>query len=158
MSRRNRNKQAAAAVTQKGERVRIILYSICALIAVAGLANATYLTASHLAGETVTCLASTRCSEVLASKYATVGGIPLAAVGAVGYFVAFSAATLAAFGRESARRVLTITVGAMFVATLWLLYLQAFVIKAFCDYCLLSAAMIFALAGIVIITPARVRD
>ena len=155
MSRRNRNKQAAAETSQKGERMRVILYSICAVIAVAGLANATYLTASHLAGETVTCLASTRCSEVLASKYATIAGIPLAALGALAYFTAFSAATLAAFGQERARRVLTITIGAMFVATLWLLYLQAFVIKAFCDYCLLSAAMIFALAGVVIVTPPR---
>ena len=149
-SKRARNTQPPAS-----DRGRVILYTICALIAVLGLANATYLTASHLAGETVTCLASTRCSEVLASKYASIGGIPLAALGALGYFTAFSAATLAAFGHERARRVLTITIGAMFLATLWLLYLQAFVIKAFCDYCLLSAAMIFALAGVVIVTPPR---
>ena len=137
------------------DRARVILYTICALIAAAGLANATYLTASHLSGETVACLASSRCSEVLMSKYATVGPVPLAALGGVAYFIAFSAATLAAFGYERARLLLSITVGAMFLSTLWLLYLQAFVIKAFCDYCLLSAAMIFALAGIVIITPPR---
>ena len=139
----------------QSDRLRVILYTLCAVISAAGLANATYLTASHLSGETVACLASSRCSEVLMSKYATVAGVPLAGLGAVVYFVAFSAATLAAFGYERARTVLTITIGAMFVATLWLLYLQAFVIKAFCDYCLLSAAMIFALAGVIIITPPR---
>ena len=156
MSRGNRAKQAATtAAASPGERTRVILYSLCAVIAAAGLANATYLTASHLSGETVTCLASSRCSEVLSSKYASIGGIPLAALGAIAYFTAFAAATLAAFGHESARRILTLTIGAMFLATLGLLYLQAFVIKAFCDYCLLSAAMIFALAGIVIITPPR---
>ncbi|HSH39506.1 MAG TPA: vitamin K epoxide reductase family protein [Chthoniobacterales bacterium] len=155
MSRRKRNKPAADAGAPSGERTRAILYTICAVIAAAGLANATYLTASHVAGETVTCLASARCSEVLASKYASIAGVPLAAIGAVGYFITFSTATLAAFGRETARRVLTLTIGAMFIGTLWLLYLQAFVIKAFCDYCLLSAAMIFALAGIVIVTPPR---
>ncbi len=150
-----RAKRAKNAEPKGSDRGRIILYTVCAVIAAAGLANATYLTASHLAGETVACLASTRCSEVLASNYATLGGVPLAALGAFGYFTVFSAATLAAFGYESARRVLTITIGVMFLATLWLLYLQAFVIKAFCDYCLLSAAVTFALAGIVIITPPR---
>ena len=150
-----RSKRARNTPPPTSDRGRVILYTICAVIAVAGLANATYLTASHLAGETVTCLASTRCSEVLASKYASIGGIPLAAIGALGYFTVFGAATLAAFGWDSARRLLTITIAAMFLATLWLLYLQAFVIKAFCDYCLLSAAMVFALAGIVIITPPR---
>ena len=152
---RKRDKQAAAAAAGTGDRSRRILYSICAVLAVAGLADATYLTASHLSGETVTCLASTRCSEVLTSKYATFAGVPLALVGAIGYFIVFAAATLAAFGMENARRVLTIMIGVMFVGTLWLLYLQAFVIKAYCDYCLLSAAITFALAGIIIITPPR---
>ena len=156
MSRRKRDKQAAAAAAAgSGDRLRTILYSICAVLAVAGLADATYLTASHLSGETVTCLASTRCSEVLTSKYATLAGVPLALVGAIGYFTVFAAATMAAFGTEKARRVLTIMIGVMFVGTLWLLYLQAFVIKAYCDYCLLSAAITFALAGIIIITPPR---
>jgi uncharacterized membrane protein len=92
---------------------------------------------------------------VLTSKYATFAGVPLALVGAIGYFTVFAAATMAAFGTDKARRVLTIMIGVMFVGTLWLLYLQAFVIKAYCDYCLLSAAITFALAGIIIITPPR---
>ncbi len=33
----------------------------------------------------------------------------------------------------------------MFAATLWLLYVQAFVLRAFCAYCLLSAAVTTAL-------------
>ena len=92
---------------------------------------------------------------MLTSKYATVAGVPLAAIGALGYFTAFSAATLAAFGYEKARRVLTIMLLSCSSGTLWLLYLQAFVIKAFCDFCLLSAAITFALAGVVIVTPPR---
>lgn len=153
MSRRKREAQQAAAAASN--RTQVILYTICAVLAAAGLADAIYLTASHLSGETVTCLASNRCSEVLSSKYATFAGVPIAAMGALGYFVAFSAATLAAFGDANARKALVAAVAVMFLGTLWLLYLQAFVIKAFCDYCLLSAAVTFALAGIVIITPPR---
>ena len=38
----------------------------------------------------------------------------------------------------------------MFVVTLWLLYVQAFRLHAFCQYCLFSAAIIFFLAGLVV--------
>ena len=46
-----------------------------------------------------------------------------------------------------------LVVMAMFSATLWLLYLQAFVLHAFCPFCLLSGAFTFLLAGIVVATP-----
>jgi uncharacterized membrane protein len=42
---------------------------------------------------------------------------------------------------------------AMFGTTLWLLYLQAFILHAFCPFCLMSAALTFLLAGIVVATP-----
>jgi uncharacterized membrane protein len=90
---------------------------------------------------------------VLTSAYARVGKIPLSAFGVAGYFCAFSFATLAAFGEARARKFLMLTVAAMFLATLWLLYVQAFILHAFCDYCLLSAAFIFALAGVLIVLP-----
>jgi len=38
----------------------------------------------------------------------------------------------------------------MFVITLWLFYLQAFVLHAFCDYCLFSAAVTTMLSGIAV--------
>ena len=125
------------------------------LLALAGVADATYLTASHLAGETAACIASTGCSDVLGSSYSKIGGFPLAGFGALAYFGAFSAATLAAFGYSRARRFLVAIVAVMFLTTLWLLYVMSFVLKAYCDYCLLSAALTFALAGIVIVTPPR---
>ena len=43
----------------------------------------------------------------------------------------------------------------MFLTTLWLLYAQAFILHAYCDYCLLSAAMIFGLTAILVLLPAR---
>ncbi|MDT7778444.1 MAG: Vitamin epoxide reductase family, partial [Acidobacteriota bacterium] len=42
---------------------------------------------------------------------------------------------------RGARTLLTPLVALMFLATLWFFYLQAFVIRAFCVYCLLSAAV-----------------
>jgi uncharacterized membrane protein len=43
----------------------------------------------------------------------------------------------------------------MFITTLWLLYLQAFVIKAFCQFCLLSAAVTIALTLLISLTLRR---
>jgi uncharacterized membrane protein len=116
-----------------------ILYALAALLSLFGIADAIYLTVEHLSGRSAQCLVTTGCSKVLSSAYATPFGIPLSIVGAVAYFTVFSLAILAAFGYGFAGRVLTFIVACMFLTTLVLLYLQAFVIGEYCDYCLLSA-------------------
>jgi uncharacterized membrane protein len=131
-------------------RIRIILYTVAALISLAGLAEATYLTVQYLTGETIVCAGSADCFEVLGSRYARVAGIPIAVFGAVAYFAAFTFATFTAFGYARARMLFSLTVWAMFATTLWLLFVQAFILHAFCRYCLFSAAIIFFLTGIVV--------
>ena len=133
-------------------RLQTIFYTIAALVALIGLADAAYLTVTHLTGEDVLC-GSGDCSVVLGSVYASVGRIPTAAFGALAYFAVFSSALLAAFGYTRARIFLTLVVAVMFGVTLWLLYVQAFILHAFCPFCLLSAALTFFLAGIVVATP-----
>ncbi len=135
------------------QRLRIILYTVAAIISVAGLAEATYLTVLSLTGETAVCGGSPDCFKVLGSAYARVAGIPIALFGALAYFSAFSFATFAAFGHGKARKFFTLTVWAMFCVTLWLLFAQAFLLHAFCRYCLFSAAIIFLLAAVVVISP-----
>ncbi len=128
-----------------------IIYGAAALVSLVGLADAIYLTVEHLAGRSVRCTITSGCSEVLSSPYASVRGFPLAAIGAVAYFVVFSLATLAAFGYGGVGKLLTLVVGAMFLTTLWLLYLQAFVIGHFCQFCLLSALVTTILTVLVIV-------
>ena len=128
------------------------LFALAALLSLGGLADSIYLTVTHLTGDDVVCIASSGCSEVLSSAYASVGKIPLGAFGALGYFIAFSLATLAAFGSARAATFLAIVVSAMFATTLWLLYVQAFILHAFCDYCLLSASLTTLLAVLVVIS------
>jgi uncharacterized membrane protein len=120
---------------------------LAAALALVGLIDASYLTVEHLSGRSVRCVVVSGCDQVLMSPYAEVwGGVPLAALGALAYFAAFSLAVLASFGYESARRLLVPLVALMLVVTLWLLYVQAVVIGAFCAYCLVSAAVTAALA------------
>ncbi|HSV62400.1 MAG TPA: vitamin K epoxide reductase family protein [Chthoniobacterales bacterium] len=135
-------------------RGQIILFSIAALFCVLGLADATYLTVLALTGETAACSGQAGCQEVLGSAYARVAGIPVAAFGVAGYFTAFTCATFAAFDYPRARKFFALVVGVLFAATLWLLYVQAFVLHAFCRYCLFSAAICFLLMGLVVASPA----
>ena len=126
------------------------LYGVAAFVSLIGLADSIYLTVEHLSGRSVRCTLVSGCSEVLSSRYATVRGFPLAAIGALAYFVVFSLATLAAFGYKGMGKLLTAIVGAMFLTTLWLLYLQAFVIRHFCQFCLLSALVTITLTILVL--------
>ena len=136
-----------------GSRTRVIFYTVAAVISLAGLADATYLTVMYLTGETAVCGGSATCFQVLGSAYARIGGIPVAAFGALAYFSAFSFATFAAFGYARMRTFFALIVCTMFAMTLWLLYVQAFLLHAFCRYCLFSAAVTFLLAGIAIAIP-----
>lgn len=124
------------------------LYVTAAIVSLIGLADAIYLTVEHVTGQSVRCTIVAGCSEVLSSQYAVVAGVPLAAIGAAAYFTVFSLATLAAFGYRIAGTLLTVVVLLMFLFSLWLIYLQAFVIHAFCQFCLLSAAVTTALTVI----------
>ena len=127
-------------------------YLIAALLSLVGLGDAIYLTIQDLTGQNLRCTIISGCAEVLGSKYAHIGSIPLASLGAVAYFLVFSLAILAMFGYGFARPALAILVGIMFLTSLWLLYLQALVIHHFCQYCLLSAAVTVTLTVLVAVT------
>ncbi|HEX8141549.1 MAG TPA: vitamin K epoxide reductase family protein [Pyrinomonadaceae bacterium] len=130
--------------------LRGLLYGAAALLALLGLADAVYLTINHLTGQSARCTVTGGCNEVLGSTYASVGGFPIAALGALAYFAAFSLATLALFGYRQAQTLFAIIVGLMFLTTLWLLFVQAFILHKYCEYCLFSAAITLLLSGIVV--------
>ena len=138
-------------------RFRNILYTLVAVVAVVGLADATYLTVQVLTGETLSCGGSPDCFRVLGSSYAKLGGIPVAMLGALAYFTVFTSATFAAFGYSWAPKFVALIAGAMFLMTLWLLYVQAFLLHAYCRYCLFSAAITFLIAGLLIAVPPSQR-
>ena len=123
-------------------------YLIAALLSLVGLGDALYLTVEDLTGQSLRCTLS-GCSEVLSSAYSHIGSVPLAALGALAYFTVFSLSILAAFGYRLAGPMLAGLAAVMFLMSLWLLYLQAFVIHHFCQYCLLSAAVTTVITAIV---------
>ena len=134
-------------------RFRTILLTLVTIVALAGLADATYLSVQALTGETLSCGGSPDCFRVLGSSYAKVGGIPVALIGAIAYFCVFAFSTFAVFGYARTGKLLVPLITAMFLTTLWFLYVQAFVLHAYCRYCLFSAAITFLLTGLVIALP-----
>jgi uncharacterized membrane protein len=139
----------SASPTRTTTRRSTYLYAAAALLALIGLGDSIYLTVEHLSGRAVRCTITSGCEEVLSSAYASIGGVPLAGVGALAYFIAFSLATLAAFGNRRAGDFLFYLVALMLVVSIYLFILQAFVLRAFCQFCLLSAAVTLLLALIV---------
>jgi uncharacterized membrane protein len=127
-----------------------LLYTLIAVLSLFGLADAIYLTIEHITGQSVRCTIIAGCSEVLSSSYAVVAGYPLASIGALAYFSIFSLAILALFGYRIAGQLLLPLVVVMCLVSMWLIYLQAFVIHAFCQFCLFSAAVTFALTGLTV--------
>src|SRR5690349_4794819 len=106
---------------------------IAAVIGCFGLLDSGYLTIKHLQGSYIRC--SDECSALLGSRYAEgIGGVPLAGFGAMAYTVVIIAALGAAAGFPVGRAVLTVITPLMALVSLWLIYLQAFVIHAFCKY------------------------
>jgi len=113
---------------------------VAGVVALVGLADSVYLSVKHFTAEPVPCSLVEGCEKVLTSPYAEVAGVPIAAAGAAAYFVAFALAVLAAYGDERMWKIFGGLATLMAGFSLWLIYLQAFVIGAFCQFCLISAA------------------
>jgi uncharacterized membrane protein len=123
---------------------------IAAIVACIGLADSGYLTIKHLQGAYIRCGGD--CSAVLGSGYAEgIAGVPLAGFGAMAYGIVIISAIFAACGVAIGRKILGGMATIMALFSVWLIYLQAFVIHAFCKYCLGSAAVCFTLAALVVV-------
>lgn len=117
-----------------------IAFVILALTVI-GFADAAYLSTKTLLGQTVPCPITGGCETVTNSPYSRIGGVPLAVIGA-GYYLVLIILALWYVDSNKAKvlkAILAIS-GLGFLWTLYLTYLQAYVINAWCIYCLASAA------------------
>jgi uncharacterized membrane protein len=110
-----------------------------AILAVAGIGVATYIAIAEFGGGAPKCIAGGHgCQTVARSQYSHLAGINVAAIGIFGYVLLLAAALLpgdvARFGGF-----LTALVG--FGFSLYLTYLELFVIDAICQWCVASAVL-----------------
>ena len=120
------------------------------LIAFAGLADAGYLTVTHLLQISPPCSLSGGCDVVTKSSYSEVFGIPVALLGSLYYLTVLllSILTIDTKHTKWIRLALILTPFGFF-ASLYFVYLQLFVIDAICQYCMGSAVtstLLFAFA------------
>lgn len=109
-----------------------------ALIALAGFVDATYLTVQHYMNTLPPC-AFGNCELVLTSKYSLIFGVPTALWGALYYFsILVSTLLYIDLKKDVFIRVALALTCVGLGMSFWFLYLQMFVIHAYCQYCLIS--------------------
>lgn len=124
-----------------------------ALLAVAGLGIAAYLTWTYTMGGSPVCLGGGGCATVQHSPYAWLMGLPVPALGGLLYVALIATAMLALRARAALQEMLLLALFGLSLAGLlfsaYLTYLEFYVIYAVCLWCVLSAVVmtaIFALA------------
>ncbi len=126
-------------------------WSIPTLAAI-GLADAGYLAALHVTGETPPCHGYTGCAVVNNSPYAEIFGVPVAALGTALYLVVLAVALWRRRAEGAAAARATLVLYALVLsAALFMAYLtsvEAFVLHAYCYWCLGLAAITFLLLGL----------
>ena len=112
---------------------------ILILLSFLGLVDTLYLGIKR--GKPVPCSITNGCEEVLNSRFSTVTGIPISWFGFAFYLAVFSAAIFATFGEETLIQWIFWPALAAFVISAALVGVQAFILHAYCQYCLGSAVL-----------------
>jgi len=136
-------------------KIRPIVIAVLAFI---GMVDALYLSIKRNAGP-IPCHVTKGCTDVLTSKYSEVVGIPLSWFGLAFYVTVFSFAIFKVFDDPLhpsgfPLKAIFYLSGAGLIISALLVGIQAFILKAFCEYCLLSAALVLS---IFLLSPHPVR-
>ncbi len=115
-------------------------------ISLVGFTDATYLTIKHYQGAALECSIFEGCEKVTTSRYATVAGVPIALAGAL-YYLAIFLALIAYIDLKKEKILIYASRMTIlgFLASVWFVYVQLFVIRAICPWCMVSAAASTAL-------------
>ncbi len=116
------------------------------VFAVVGFIDAAFLTIKHYSGGPIPCALTTGCELVTTSSYATIVGIPVALLGALYYLAMIIGGVIIVETGSSvwAKRVALMSLLGL-GASIYFVTLQAAVLRAYCLYCLGSAATSTAL-------------
>jgi len=119
------------------------------VLAIAGVAVAAYLAWENSQGRSGVCTIAHGCSKVQQSRYGKMIGVPVSVPGLVLYTLLTVAAAAWLADHRGLRPVILVLAfyGALggFLFSAYLTYLEAFVIDAWCIYCIASALIMTAL-------------
>jgi uncharacterized membrane protein len=129
-----------------------VLRAGVAVLALGGIAIAGYLTYVHYQPKALICTGGGGCETVQKSSYAELAGVPVALLGLGAYVVMLA---LVIWDSELARTLATALALAALGFSVYLVSLQAFVIDAWCVWCLVNDLVIVPL--LVVLTVWRAR-
>jgi uncharacterized membrane protein len=124
-----------------------------AIVTLAGIGIAAYLTWAHFADESVICVQGGGCETVQESSYSEIAGIPVAALGLAAYLLMLALLVWDAPVARLSAATLAI-VGLLFSA--YLVALQLFVIDAVCIWCMANDLVVAP--ALAVLTVARLRS
>lgn len=114
----------------------------CLLFSFLGFLDATYLTILHYKNAFPPCSVTGGCETVLTSQYSVILGVPISLLGSLFYLLLmfFALAVLLDKRKIFAHGLFLTAFSGLFVSAV-LFFVQFFILKAFCQYCLLSEAI-----------------
>lgn len=124
-------------------------------LSIIGIVDSVYLAVKHYTHSDINCSIFSDCDVVTTSVYSIILGIPVALLGVIFYGLIFILVLM--FSKSGNRRSLislSTVSGIGFLASMWFVYVQAFILNAFCFYCLISALLstvLFILSIIIMI-------
>jgi uncharacterized membrane protein len=123
------------------ERRLVVAIAVLALL---GVAVAGYLTWIHYAGVKLFCISGNGgCEKVQTSSYSKLAGVPVALLGLIGYLVVLASLLVRGEGARLGGALVAL-LGFGFSA--YLTYRELFTIEAICQWCVVSAVLMMALA------------
>ena len=120
------------------------LRQIAIALAIVGLLVSIYMTIYKLTNNDAMCIGSSGCSEVNASRYSEINGIPVAVLGVIGYAIILALLFLEqrpGFFQQNGTLLFFGVSLLGFLFTLYLIYVEVTLIKAYCPFCLTSQAV-----------------
>jgi uncharacterized membrane protein len=132
---------------------KLILYS--AILAFFGFLDSAYLTIAHYKNIIPPCSVHFGCETVLTSPYSMIGPIPLALLGVIFYLTVIVVCLLILIeGMKQLLKFFYFVAAVGLLVSIVLFFIQYYVIKSFCQYCLLSEVISL---GIFVLSLLKVR-
>ena len=123
------------------------------LVGFIGFLDASYLSSNAYFHTVPPCIITSGCEVVTTSAYSRILGIPVAYMGTLYYLTNLTVWFIFVNKKRSwAARLLPLVATTGFLFSLWFLYVQAFILNAFCTYCMISvctSTILFILSLIV---------
>lgn len=130
-------------------------HALLFILAAIGISETVYLIRKRIAHEQPVCILGEECTKVLESKYNSIFGIPNYYLGLLFYIILSFITAFLVIGVGPLflwEKVVKISVAGAGVMSLYLIYLQWRIIRAWCFWCLMSALTVFVMAGIILVS------